>query len=249
MGVPWRLRSYQEKQEAIKTFRFYLIFCLSLFVVYQSVISFFGKPYRTDNQGMAPTIEVGDLFIINPIYAWWPGGAENHWPKRGEIILIHSLGEEKKGFFRGIFEPFLRLLTMQQLGFRTQKSKLGMPSVLLKRVIALPGDWIKAENNTIYVRPRGSMYFVTEFEASSQVYEIKPSKIAEEWRGIAHFSSDFLEFQLGKNEIFVLGDNREQINDSRSFGPLELSQIAGRVDYIYWPIQKLNVIEQRKASS
>jgi signal peptidase I len=34
---------------------------------------------------------------------------------------------------------------------------------------------------------------------------------------------------------FLLGDNRSQSADSRNFGPVQMSDIQGRLDYIYWP--------------
>lgn len=245
MSVPWRLRSYQEKQFVIKALRFYTIFFVSLFVVYQAVVVLFARPYSTASHGMNPTVEPGDLFIISPM-PWWIQGIHRNMPKRGEIILFESPGEAKKSVFLGIFEPFLRFLTLQQVSFRSTKRKAGMPDLLLKRVIALPGDWVKIENGNIYVRPRGSRYFVSEFESSSQIYELREETVAKDWKGISVFSSDFPAFQLGKDEVFVLGDNRDYMNDSRTFGPISLSQVKGRVIAIYWPPRKIGKIEWKK---
>lgn len=245
MGVPWRLRSYQEKQAVIKTFRFYTIFFVSLFVLYQSTVVLFARPYTINSVGMHPTIEPGDLFIISPM-PWWMHGQQRHMPKRGEIILFESPGEVGGSIVRGLFEPFLRFITLQQWGFGSEKRKEGMPEMLLKRAIALPGDWVKIENGHVYVRPRGSRYFVSEFESSSQIYELKEAAPAKGWKDIALFSSDFPAFQLGINEVFVIGDNRGYINDSRSFGPISLEQIKGRVMTIYWPPKKMNKIEKKR---
>jgi len=36
---------------------------------------------------------------------------------------------------------------------------------------------------------------------------------------------------------FVLGDNREDTEDSRDFGPVPLRDIVGKVAYIYYPAE------------
>ena len=245
MSVPWRLRSYQERQYVIKTLRFYSIFFLSLFVIYQIVTGFFARPYTSDSPGMSPAIEQGDLFIIGPL-PWWLQGKDHNMPKRGEIVLFESPGKDKVSAGRFIFEPFIRFITLQQWGgFRSAKRKQGMPDLLIKRVIALPGDWVKIDHNQIYVRPRGSRYFISEFEASTQIYEVKQDNAAPGWKNITAFSSEFPAFQLAKDQVFVVGDNRKHINDSRTFGPISLGQIKGRVLSIYWPPKKMRTIEKK----
>ncbi len=44
---------------------------------------------------------------------------------------------------------------------------------------------------------------------------------------------------LGPDQYFVMGDNRPNSRDSRSFGPVVLNQIIGRVILRYWPMDQL----------
>jgi len=88
----------------------------------------------------------------------------------------------------------------------------GQPKDYIKRVIGLPGETIEVSNGTVLVdgRPLDEPY-------------LTPSNVTYPQR------------QLGEDEYFVLGDNRGNSSDSRSFGPIHLSNVVGRAWIVYWP--------------
>jgi signal peptidase I len=43
------------------------------------------------------------------------------------------------------------------------------------------------------------------------------------------------ELRLGPDEIWVMGDNRANADDSRSYGPVSLKRLMGKVVWRYWP--------------
>lgn len=47
------------------------------------------------------------------------------------------------------------------------------------------------------------------------------------------------KFKIGKNQLFVMGDNRNNSTDSRIFGPISLDQIFGKVIFIYGPFTRM----------
>jgi signal peptidase I len=44
--------------------------------------------------------------------------------------------------------------------------------------------------------------------------------------------------KLGPAEYFMLGDNRNNSNDSHSWGPLERDRIIGRAEILFWPLHR-----------
>ncbi|GKU84262.1 MULTISPECIES: signal peptidase I [Niallia] len=89
-------------------------------------------------------------------------------------------------------------------------------SVLIKRVIGLPGEILEYKNNHLYVNGR----------------IVKESFLKEE-------TEDFETMSIPDGEIFVMGDNRDHSTDSRVFGTLPISHILGEASFKIWPITGL----------
>jgi len=99
----------------------------------------------------------------------------------------------------------------------------------LKRIIGLPGETIKITEGKIYI------YNQTHPEgvAIDEKYLTDSVKT----------SGDKIKV-LGKNEFFVLGDNRENSYDSRRFGPVDRSLIVGRTWFRGWPLNRMQILEK-----
>lgn len=97
----------------------------------------------------------------------------------------------------------------------------------IKRVIALPGEKIKIENGKVYINGE-------ELDEKINVEEMNTGGIASE------------EMLLEDNEYFVLGDNRNNSQDSRfsNVGIIVKEDIIGKVTFKLEPfaiIDKLNL--------
>lgn len=88
-------------------------------------------------------------------------------------------------------------------------------NALVKRVIALPGDTVLIESGQVWVNGSPLAEEYIDFELNGNY---GPVTIEEGW-------------------LFVLGDNRHPGGslDSRSFGPIPVSSVIGRADYIILP--------------
>ena len=84
----------------------------------------------------------------------------------------------------------------------------------IKRVIGIPGDTITTTSDAVIVNGQTlhEPYISTPF----------------------NYASDTLK--LGSGEFFVMGDNRDNSLDSRTWGPLNRSYIVGKAVAVYWPL-------------
>lgn len=92
--------------------------------------------------------------------------------------------------------------------------------LLIKRVIGLPGDTIEIRNSRVYVnnQPLAEPYLA---EVTTGYYG---------------------PIVVPPLHIFVLGDNRNFSNDSRSFGTIPLKDVVGRAWFSYWPPDQVGFV-------
>lgn len=87
----------------------------------------------------------------------------------------------------------------------------------IKRIVGLPGEYIQLVDGKVYI--------------NGEIYE-EPYISGDFTEAINGF-----EWKLGKNEYFVLGDNRTPggSTDSRVFGPINLDKIKGVASFRFYP--------------
>lgn len=89
---------------------------------------------------------------------------------------------------------------------------------LIKRVIGLPGESVEIKNGIVYIHKDGQVFPLDE-----------PYIIKEPAR------NDFKGSQIPENAYFVLGDNRNHSDDSRSGWVVPRQNIIGEAWLITWP--------------
>jgi signal peptidase I len=91
----------------------------------------------------------------------------------------------------------------------------------VKRIIGLPHETVEIENNNVYVN--------NNLIAETYIDQLTKNLI-------------YSKITLGDNEYFVLGDNRGGSNDSRSWGALDKKFIIGKLDFMFWPLDRIKAI-------
>ncbi len=113
---------------------------------------------------------------------------------------------------------FALLLSTPKRGQIIQCKAPNGESLLIKRIVGLPGETVHIHENEVSVTDsRGNLIRLNE------TY-LKPGSITQTWN---HEPGDYPV--LGPNEYFVMGDNRRESGDSRHFGPVPRENILGLV--------------------
>ena len=90
----------------------------------------------------------------------------------------------------------------------------------IKRVIGIPGDTVEVRDGRVWVNGKAldEPYLNQPIRGGPQVYPVGPG------------------------QYFVMGDNRNNSSDSRSFGAIAESAIVGRAWLVYWPPSDWTVV-------
>ncbi|NLF14685.1 MAG: signal peptidase I [Anaerolineaceae bacterium] len=94
--------------------------------------------------------------------------------------------------------------------------------LLIKRVIGLPGETVEVKDGKVYIdgRPLDEPFLAGDTRPGRHGRVVVPPL-----------------------HVYVMGDNRDHSNDSRSFGPVPIDNIVGRAWISYWPLEDLGPIE------
>lgn len=101
---------------------------------------------------------------------------------------------------------------------------------LIKRIIGLPGERIVITSGTIRIfntkHPNG-------FQLDESEYALRSD-------------TNVLEYSMGRDEYFVMGDNRPNSQDSRYFGPVKKDLFLGRVVMRGFPFNRISIFQAPK---
>lgn len=99
----------------------------------------------------------------------------------------------------------------------------------IKRVIGLPGDTIYLKDGDVYVND----------QKLDQDSFLKPN--------VKTYGGAFLEegkkITVPADNFFMMGDNRPYSSDSREWGFVKKSEITGQSMFIYWPINRIQIVK------
>lgn len=155
-------------------------------------------------------------FIIEPFYV--PSGSMENTLHgcdgcNDDYLLVNKLSYHFHAVHRGDVVVFDR-----------PPSVPAADKVLVKRVIAVAGDVFELRSGKVFVDGKQlSEPYVNPACGDGTDPETQPARLT-----------------VPSGEVYVLGDNRCDSLDSRSFGPIKTSTIVGRAFVIVWPLGRIH---------
>lgn len=148
-------------------------------------------------------------------------------------LLIHAFLAQATRVYGQSMEPNLHTdmrLVVEKVSYKLHPPQRGDVVVLrlrpgddllIKRVIALPGEEVSIHDGKVYIngQPLDEPYLASETRGNLAPRVVPPL------------------------HVFVMGDNRQASNDSRSFGPVHVDNILGRAWLVYWPLSEVGTVD------
>lgn len=101
----------------------------------------------------------------------------------------------------------------------------GVNDFYLKRIIGLPGERVKIEDEKVVIYN----------EAHPKGFALEEPYLTETTLGSSNVA-------LGEDQYYVVGDNRDESYDSRRFGAIDGDTIVGKSWLRGWPFSRMGVI-------
>jgi signal peptidase I len=180
--------------------------------------SFLVEPFQIPSGSMLPTLEVGDFILVNKfeyglrLPVLGTKVVEIKDPQRGDVVVFKYPQDGKTNY--------------------------------IKRVVGLPGDTIRYEEKQLFIND--------EKVDERLLANLAPYKLFEE--NLSGKTHQLIEHQLRRNieaegewtvpeeSYFVMGDNRDNSNDSRFWGVVPDSLVVGKAFAIWMQWETLTSI-------
>src|SRR3954467_233197 len=184
------------------------------------VITFIVQAFQIPSEPMENTLLVGDYLLVNKLCYGELGAGRYVMPyqriKRGDIVVFHYPVDPKQHF--------------------------------VKRVIGLPGDRLRLVNKKVFINgtPLEESY-VRFLEPPNNLFrdnfprtDVPAYGLEGKWWLEMRKLVEDGQLIVPEGNYFVMGDNRDDSQDSRYWGFVPRENIIGRPLLIYWSVQTID---------
>ncbi len=178
------------------------------------VRNYFATAYKVPTGSMQPTLKPGDFIFASRIsyalsFPLTSKKIEIANPERGDLVVFSYPQQPNTSY--------------------------------VKRIVGLPGDRVQVINGRVSLNDKLLEYEMLGEDAADnpngEVFDLFREKSPEaEWRVILqkkNAEKNFGPLVVPPGEVFLLGDNRDASDDSRYWGTVPLSEVAGKVVVVW----------------
>ena len=182
------------------------------------VITFLTQAFQIPSESMENTLLIGDYLLVDKVHfaerGPWGNLLPYTHPRRGEIVVFHYPVNPKQYF--------------------------------VKRLIGLPGDHVRIINKKVWINglplddssyaifQRGKRNSYSDNFPSREL--AMPGEVPPRWTAELQRDTHGSELVVPPGSYFVLGDNRDDSDDSRYWGFVPQENIVGRPLVIYFSV-------------
>ncbi|MGC1309878.1 MAG: signal peptidase I [Phormidesmis sp.] len=131
----------------------------------------------------------------------------------GDRLLVEKVSYHLHAPHRGDIVVFEPPPQLQEYGYQASQA-------FIKRVIGLPGQTVQVSEGRVLVDGEA---LVEPYILAEPAYEMPP-------------------VQVPADSLFVMGDNRNDSNDSHVWGFLPVQNAIGRAVFRFWPLEKVGLV-------
>lgn len=219
-GIIWLIDSFVWAPKRVSEDKEPLVveYARSFFPIILAVLvirSFIVEPFRIPSASMLPTLHIGDFILVNK-FAYGirlpvlnTKILETSEPERGDVIVFRYPNDPNVDY--------------------------------IKRVVGLPGDTVGYFDKTIYIN--GEPVEHIQKQKDTSLVSIVPARIQLHTEKLGqHEHTVLIDYDIRRIEgetvvadghYFVMGDNRDNSNDSRYWGTVPEQNLVGKAFFIW----------------
>lgn len=204
------------------------------------------EPFQIPSGSMIPTLAIGDFIVVSKVgYGLRVPFTDIELaalgePERGDVVVfIYPPTQSKDPWC-----PVKRAARVVSFGLFNGPDQ-DCTTDFIKRIVGLPGDTVELRDSVVYVNgkemprsPEGTM------DVRDQNCSVDQARMYEEdLEGVKHpvlqatsflnLHADFGPYTVPPGHYFVLGDNRDNSQDSRFWGTVPRENIKGKAKFVW----------------
>jgi len=196
--------------------------CIAIALVFLVIRPFVVQAFYIPSGSMLPGLQLEDHILVNKmIYRF-------EEPKIGDVVVFKCPDYAEPSDPGVAME--VRSLSAKPAQLKefvsTQHFNPDDVKDYIKRVEGLPGDVLQVKNGALYRNGQ----------------KVNEPYIKQDDERFAYIDGEFGPLKVPPHELFMMGDNRNNSNDCRFWGPLDRDRVVGKAWVRFYPGNRLGLI-------